>query len=529
MRFFLDFFSKAYSITEKMPMLNKQDIFEAFQDVELCELLKSKDLCPIMLQNMLEKLYLQSVINNRNKASLIEEAKIHCVKNYTRKSKDELCIELWNHKEYVNSSNMKRIRTCSKKRSKKEIVSQTIVEKPQKVQKSKIDTCNETKIVQLVDSDVKSIDDEYMKYCGMYETCVDENVKEKGSKIDTPVESIKKEKAKKVPKFKKRIDVESIYDECMRWCETNKACAEKNMKEEEPKIVQRVDSDVKSIDEEYMKYCGMYETCDKIDTPVQSIKKEKAKKVQKFKKRIDVESIYDECIRWCETNKACAEKNITEEEHKIVQLVDSEYKCDKIDTPVHCINEEPIKVERSTFNIVQKSIQNDTCDKIDTPVQCINDQQRNTVENKKHGELCTLCNQPCGENKCSKKHMYCKNQMKYTDERIENCVYDSYYDAQIPISESKNKLNYARVEQFRKEIREYQIYHKEGDNKTYKELEIFVKKVSLFYPTMLTEVHKEFMQYVQEIYSSKIKEIGYEFNGINIDWKDLLILNEIKV
>ena len=103
-----------------MPMLNKQDIFEAFQDVELCELLKSKDLCPIMLQNMLEKLYLQSVINNRNKASLIEEAKIRGVKNYTRKSKDELCIELWNHKEYVNSSNMKRIRTCSKKGSKKE-------------------------------------------------------------------------------------------------------------------------------------------------------------------------------------------------------------------------------------------------------------------------------------------------------------------------------------------------------------------------------------------------------------------------
>ena len=90
-------------------------------------------------------------------------------------------------------------------------------------------------------------------------------------------------------------------------------------------------------------------------------------------------------------------------------------------------------------------------------------------------------------------------------------------------------MNYARVEQFRKEIREYQIYHTAGDNKTYKELETFVKKVSLFYPTMLTELHKEFMQYVQEIYSSKIKEIGYEFNGINIDWKDLLILNEIKV
>ena len=74
-----------------------------------------------------------------------------------------------------------------------------------KYKKSNIDTCNETKIVQLVDSgdmlknstDVKSIDDEYMKYCGMYETCVNENVKGKGSKIHTPVHSIRKEKAKK--------------------------------------------------------------------------------------------------------------------------------------------------------------------------------------------------------------------------------------------------------------------------------------------------------------------------------------------
>jgi len=125
--------------------------------------------------------------------------------------------------------------------------------------------------------------------------------------------------------------------------------------------------------------------------------------------------------------------------------------------------------------------------------------------------------------------MYCKNKMMYTDERIENCVYDSYYDAQIPIAESKKRTNYVTVEQNRKEIREFQIYHTAGDNNTYTELEIFVKKVSYFYPTMLTEVHKEFMQYVQETYSSKIKERGYEFNGINIDWKDLLIFNEIKV
>ena len=96
-----------------MPMLNKQDICASFQNIEFCALLKSKDLCPIMLQKMLEKLYIQCIciVNRVNKASLIGEAKVHRIKNYTRISKEELCIQLWNHKEYVNTSNIKRIMT----------------------------------------------------------------------------------------------------------------------------------------------------------------------------------------------------------------------------------------------------------------------------------------------------------------------------------------------------------------------------------------------------------------------------------
>ena len=46
---------------------------------------------------------------------------------------------------------------------------------------------------------------------------------------------------------------------------------------------------------------------------------------------------------------------------------------------------------------------------------------------------------------------------------------------------------------------------------------------------MLTEVHKEFMQYIEEWTKTKGGERGYRFNSIKIDWKDLLILNEIKV
>ena len=39
-----------------MPMLNKLYVCVAFQDIELLDILTSKDLCPIMPQNMLEKL-----------------------------------------------------------------------------------------------------------------------------------------------------------------------------------------------------------------------------------------------------------------------------------------------------------------------------------------------------------------------------------------------------------------------------------------------------------------------------------------
>ena len=66
--------------------------------------------------------------------------------------------------------------------------------------------------------------------------------------------------------------------------------------------------------------------------------------------------------------------------------------------------------------------------------------------------------------------------MKYTDEQIKNCVYNSYFDAHIPITESKQRANYVLVEQMRKDIREYQIYNRSGNNATYKDLKHLFEK-----------------------------------------------------
>ena len=74
-----------------MPALTKQDLSAAFRDVELCDLLESKGLCPTILRSMLEKLFLRSLVNRLNRESLIEEAKMRGIKNYTRISK-EVCV-----------------------------------------------------------------------------------------------------------------------------------------------------------------------------------------------------------------------------------------------------------------------------------------------------------------------------------------------------------------------------------------------------------------------------------------------------
>ena len=125
---------------------------------------------------------------------------------------------------------------------------------------------------------------------------------------------------------------------------------------------------------------------------------------------------------------------------------------------------------------------------------------------------------------------------KYTDEyienkRVNNQIYDSYYDANIPVSDEKKRLNYISVESIRKVIREYKLADKSGGDNTYKQLDAFARSIMFVYPTMLTEKHKEFMDYTRGVYNGEIKTLGkgYEYNDINIHWEDLLILNEISV
>ena len=124
---------------------------------------------------------------------------------------------------------------------------------------------------------------------------------------------------------------------------------------------------------------------------------------------------------------------------------------------------------------------------------------------------------------CSTKYMYCTRKNRYTDEyienkRVNNQIYDSYYDAYIPVSNEKNRLNYISVESIRKGIREYKLADKSGGDNTYKQLDAFARSVMFFYPTMLTEKHKELMNYTKGIRDGSVKVLSreYEYRDISI-------------
>ena len=122
--------------------------------------------------------------------------------------------------------------------------------------------------------------------------------------------------------------------------------------------------------------------------------------------------------------------------------------------------------------------------------------------------------------------MYCTRKNRYTDEyienkRVNNQIYDSYYDAYIPVSDEKKRFDYISVENIRKSIREYKLADKSGGDNTYKQLDAFARSVMFFYPTMLTEKHKELMNYTKGIRDGSIKVLSreYEYRDIN---KELL-------
>ena len=60
-----------------------------------------------------------------NRETLIEHAKVKGIKNYTRIPKEELLQKCWQYQEPVDKTNIKQIKTCHKRNTKKSNTTQS--------------------------------------------------------------------------------------------------------------------------------------------------------------------------------------------------------------------------------------------------------------------------------------------------------------------------------------------------------------------------------------------------------------------
>ena len=89
------------------------------------------------MKQKIEKLIIDSNFNSINREELIEQAKAKRIKNYKRIPKEGLVKHLWMSADpcIVDKTNLKRIKTCNKKKN-KEVEPQSLKEEEIVVQKN---------------------------------------------------------------------------------------------------------------------------------------------------------------------------------------------------------------------------------------------------------------------------------------------------------------------------------------------------------------------------------------------------------
>ena len=139
-------------------------------------------------------------------------------------------------------------------------------------------------------------------------------------------------------------------------------------------------------------------------------------------------------------------------------------------------------------------------------------------------DRCCLCNKLYDSNDklCSKKHMYCYMKKQYYPNHDDNEIYDSYYDMNLPITKHYAPEGCAEIENKRQYIREFQFNYNYINKESFSVICNFVFLVKDYYPSMLTEKHKRFID-ITGFRSRELNNVTVKYT-IN-DLRDLLILN----
>jgi len=381
-------------------MLNRNQFCLIFADTELCEYLDSKHVRSDYLRNTMEKIVLQILNDQVNRETLIEQAKSKGIKNFTRIPKQELLEKIWQYDEPIDKVNIKRIKTCNKRNTKKSDTKENSISLAQQF-------INPNPIVPSRER-VHAIDED-----------------------------------------------NGVCDVCNSPCQINK-CSSKYMFCEKMKMysTKRIDNTI--YDWYYNCILPIDPSMNRLHYEDIEFRKQRIRNLQKLcleENRCDNLKFYVEEVQFCYPSL------LTEDQKKLM-------------TPgeVRLVNDNKQYIVLRDFKI-----------------QEFNSDDRCCLCNKKYNTTGTLC---------SKKHMYCQKKSVYYYNHNENEIYDSFYDMNIAITKTHRIEGCNEIENKRQYIREFKFNHKCVNKQSFSEICTFVFLVQDYYPCMLTSKHKSFIDVV---------------------------------
>ena len=106
---------------------------------------------------------------------------------------------------------------------------------------------------------------------------------------------------------------------------------------------------------------------------------------------------------------------------------------------------------------------------------------------------CSLCLKEYTETKCCRINRYCETKSKYTEDRVPNAVYDSFYERWLPVRPNLSQYHYSHIETKRTRLRCFDIMRAKRTQSESTMYKSFVDDLQKYYPSLMTQRQRDFV------------------------------------
>ena len=106
---------------------------------------------------------------------------------------------------------------------------------------------------------------------------------------------------------------------------------------------------------------------------------------------------------------------------------------------------------------------------------------------------CPVCEILYTYTECSYLNRYCQTTYKYTQCRVPDAVYDSFFDRWLPVNPKQSQLHYKEIEAKRTKLRCFDVMEAKRTRSEATKYKTFLEELQKYYPSLMTQRQKDFI------------------------------------